>query len=412
MDMRTARVKSSIFTRRFIQTLNVILSLILVFLLAAAGYLIYYGVVHNDFGATSGQNAIKSTVNGAVNTAPATATLPASNSALVKFVSGKTYGAGVASLAWDPAGQNLAVGENPAIYGGSGNGGVLLYHQNGSSERLTGFEGFQAPGSLVWSHSGAMLAAGGHLTLIIWQPAISAAPFKITLPSDPGSNIYVFNVKTGALVHTYPDTIFLPFGFAEWGQGGAISANTVLPANPLNPIEPAFALWGPEQGAGVYYDASMGKTMIGSSSSDRVAHSALIRWSPQDDYIAWGYPALPVSSVESTASSQNTGQFQAILSPNALFAAMVTKIGAAKSVDSIYITPSAIGSFAMTMAFSAKGASLTLYNSANGSEITSIGDPSGFSDATACSFSWTNLPQLTFAAVTGKQIAVVYSAPA
>ncbi len=409
MDMRSTHIKSSAFTRRFIQTLNVILTVILVFLLATAGYLIYYGVAHNSFGTPSGQNSVSSKVNGAVGVAPTVASTPTQNAVSVAFTSGKSYGAGAAAVAWDPSGQNLAVAENPAVYGGSGNGGVLLFHQSGSNERLTGFEGYQAPGSLVWSHSGAMLAAAGHLTLIIWRPSAGSTPFKITLPADPGSDIYVFNVKTGVLAHTYSDSVFLPFGFADWGQAGAISPHTIAPANPLNPIAPTFALWGPEQGVGIFYDSAMGKTMIGASASDRVSHSALLRWSPQDDYIAWGYPTLPVSSVESSAGSQSAGQLQAVLSPNALFAAMVSKIGSAKSTSSVYITPSAIGSFVMITAFSAKGASLTLYDSANGSEIAAIAASSEFSDATACIFSWTTQPQLTFAAVSGGQTAVVYS---
>lgn len=246
---------------------------------------------------------------------------------------------GITAVAWSPDSSEIVTGVNPVALGGTANGGVTVLSGTTIVAHLLGFEGYPAPGALAWSVDGKKVAAAGHLTLMIWTVAPNAAPLKMTLPSSPATNLYVYDTSTGSQIGTYPATIFMPTGYVQWQPDGKlVSAPPVtgVDTNIPSPSGSTFALWSATQGIRIFRDTTANVTYLGVNDADRQAHTAFLRWSPDGKYIIWGYPQVPISSivltnagtpVSGTPSITTTAAVpSAILSPNPAFAMLVSKV--------------------------------------------------------------------------------------
>ena len=332
--------------RRVSRPFVFILSTALALVVGIAGFALYTGARSGALG----QSARHSAPRGALLTTPQATASPMATPVMLKV--GATVGSkGAVAVAWSPDGSRLAIGTNPAAFGGVDPGGVAIYTTGAPTLRLAGFEGRQAPGVLLWSSDGKRIAAAGRASIIVWDATTGSRLSTLLVPADPGNALAIFTIAGGAISDTVPATIFAATGFAQWGANGKL---TTAPAPATMSIPAAtsavVALWGSQEGTRIFRDAN-DTTMIGMSDDDRNAHAAFMRWSPDGRYILWGYPRLPISSVVAgssgttpAAANPTTTIPAAISAPNVTFAALVNRVGQATATNAtIVIWPSSDG---------------------------------------------------------------------
>jgi hypothetical protein len=269
--------------------------------------------------------------------------------------------AGTVSLAYAPDGRRLALGTNDH--------GVAIYTDGALTQRLPGFEGHPAPGVLVWSADGKRLAAAGRASVVVWDTTTGARINMILIPANPGTTLSVIDVAKGSVADSAPDTIFARSGFAQWRASGTVNA-APAPTGASAIAAPSgalIALWGSQEGTRIFRDAA-DTTYIGTSAADRAAHAAFMRWSPDDRYLLWGYPQLPIGSAvlagnsgtpPATSSPAGTQTIAALSAPNIAVARLVEHVGQANSAAaSAVIWPSNDGT--RLAAYDSSGASPSL----------------------------------------------------
>jgi Putative zinc-finger len=324
------RAKSA---RRSPQRLIVLLSSLLVLLLCAGGMLIFGGASQSNLFGIFQSDTSSSASRAKAPTVPPSPTIVPTPVALQSL---SPLGVkGTVTVAASPDSKYLAVGINPAYLGGTDIGGVFLYDATGKLvTRLPGFDGYQAPGTLSWSADGKFLAGSGRLSLIIWQVSTASKVITLNIPENPGNILSVFDITSGTSKSTVPATIFSATGFAQWD-----TSDTIVSATPPSPEQhnlPALdssliALWSSQQGIRIFRDAN-NATLIGMNDDDRKAHAALLRWSPDNHAILWGYPSLPISTtlVSTSAPSSTPGVSNAVASMNVTVAMLANHVGDAK----------------------------------------------------------------------------------
>ncbi len=325
--------------------LTISLSILLVLLLVFAGLLVYSAGRNGALRALLGHASMHNGANLNVTVTTTPSPLPSPTPTVLTAAGTVGPASGAVTLAMAPDGVTLALATNP----GSGqNGGVVLYKNNKPITRLVGFEGYKAPGTMLWSANGSELAAAGAMTLFVWKVSTGVAT-TVRLKSNPGTDLYVYDWANNKLVTSVPASIFATSGFAQWGDRGQVTAATTGSAAPGN-IPPAnspiFALWSGQQGVRIFRDSS-GITEIGYDDSDIASHTALLRWSPDGRYLLWGYPRLPISASLLATASDSTATpsaTTALGAPDPAIATLVNHIGqAASTTSSALIWPSPDG---------------------------------------------------------------------
>jgi hypothetical protein len=196
----------------------------------------------------------------------------------------------VTTLAWSPNGTLLATAAapDPATHS---HGGVVVYKRAAGTFlfwSLPGFEDTQPPGTLAWSPDGTLLAAVGRAHILLWNATTGQLLATLALPTNPGTSLYTFDVNSTALLMSAPATIFAATGAAAWGANGTISAATTSTGTAR------MTLWDSQQGVRIFRDANH-TVLMGDTDADVQAHAAFLRWSPDQRFLAWGYPRLPVT---------------------------------------------------------------------------------------------------------------------
>lgn len=340
-----------------------ILSIALALLVGIAGFALYTGARDGALG----QSARRNVPHNVLLTTPSAPASPTPLPATLK--AGTAVGPrGAVSLAWSPDGNRLAVGANPAAFGGVDPGGVAIYATGAPTLRLAGFEGREAPGALLWSPDGKRIAAAGRASIIVWDAMTGSRLSTLLVPADPGNTLSIFTVVSGTVSGTVPASIFAATGFAQWGANGKITA-APTPAGASIPAAtgPVIALWGSQEGTRIFRDAS-DTTLIGTSDDDRNAHAAFMRWSPDGRYLLWGYPRLPISSTvvanggtTTPPTADATTTVAAISAPDVTFAALVNRVGQATATGAaIIVWPSG------------DGARLALYDTTTATPVVTI----------------------------------------
>ncbi len=392
--------------RRSRRPLNAALSLILVALLTMTGFIFYARVQRGMSHLTAGGN----TPHGMLATpSPSPTATPQS------LVQTAAVGpAGVVSIAYAPDGRRLALGTN-------GNG-VMLYTNGVLTQHLAGFEGHPAPGALVWSADGKRLAAAGRASVVVWDTTTGTRLNTILIPPDPGTALSIFAVEKGSSAGSVPDTIFAQTGFAQWGANGVVVA-ALMPDDASAPLAPSgalIALWGSQEGTRIFRDAG-GTTSIGASAADRAAHAAFMRWSPDDRYLLWGYPQLPISSALSdvnggtpamTPSPAGTPTPAAISAPNIAVARLVEHVGQAENTAaSAVIWPSGDGTRLAVDDASGASPTLTILDAASGVSVGIFPALTIPVTAPLAMLSWQQTAPLSVAITTGQSAVTGYSVP-
>jgi hypothetical protein len=320
----------------------------------------------------------------------------------------------VTTLAWSPDGTILATASAPQ---GNDAGGVVLFApsaQGSFAKRLPGFEGLPPPGALVWSPDGLLLAAAGAAHVIIWNVATAQVAAQILLPSDPGTDLFVFATATGNVITRVPATIFLPTGILRWGANGQIQAAspkinatatpppagtpTTAPASAATGTPPpstgTLALWDGRQGVRLFRAAG-GGVMIGSDDDDVQRHAAFLRWSPDGRYLLWGYPRLPITA--SLASGSTTASGASLAAPDAAVAAVARAVaGASRPAASVILWPAPGATTLAVLDATRARPQFAVYDAASGRLIATVAAsmPSSVSPAV---FAWQGALPLTAA---------------
>ncbi len=399
--MRAMQQRSS--ARRAGRPAPLVIGLIalLVALVGFAGLLIGVAGHEGKLGVVAARTSARTATPAVTNTPPATPT------PLTLTAPANIGGAGIATLAASPDGKTLAVATNPT---NGDEGGVVLYRQGKSFARLTGFEGYKAPGTLVWSPDGMYLAASGNLSLFVWQVSTGTRS-QVTLPANPGTSLYAFDWANDATVSTVPASIFAATGFAQWSDKGQVIGAPAGAANVANvPAlnSPIIALWGAQEGARIFRDAS-NTTLIGMSDSDHDAHAAFVRWSPDDHYILWGYPRLAVSSTLLGTTSMVPGGAVAVDAPDPATASAINRVGQASSANATAVLWLSMDGRSLAL-FDATGTAprLEIVDATSGSQLATLANVTLPAQMQLNALSWESSNPLRVALSTGSSPAGEY----
>lgn len=384
--------------------LTIALSVLLAALVGLAGLLLYGGVRNGALHAL-----ISPATTGAQAGTTLASTSPTPTAAPVALKAADSVGdKDIVALAASPDGKTLAIATNP---NGANTGGVVLFQAGKQIARLLGFEGFQAPGTLAWSPDGKFLAASGNLTLFIWNVATGVAT-TVRLPASPGTDSYIFDWQNQRSAGSVPATIFAATGFAQWGTGGAVTAAPVGAAGASNvPAlgSPIIALWSGQSGTRIFRD-STNTTLIGVSDADHSAHAAMLRWSPDDRYLLWGYPRLPVSAILLSAASGPTPGATAVGAPDTAFGALVARLGQATDPNATAIIwPAPDGQTLAIFAALATPATIAIQNAQSAVLVNTLPDVTAPAAIPLNALGWESANPVRLALTTGQAPAGEYA---
>jgi len=379
--------------RRSSQPLLIILSGIVALSLCTGGLLLLEGVRTGTFKqiVNGHQQTTLSTAIPTNTAVPTVAPLQLTSSAIISSK-------GIVSLAWSPDGKQLAVGANPTSLGGIDTGGVAIYANSTLKQRLPGFENHQAPGSLLWSPDGKKVAGSGRSTLFVWQVNATIKSTPITLPDTIGTELIVFDTTTGTAVGSFPSTLFVATGFVQWTSKGTLTS--VSPPDPSSATATdgsSFALWGSQLGIRIFRDKN-NITFVGMSDADRENHAAFLRWSPDGRYLAWGYPAVPISSQLATVTTATatavTGtvipKLTAVNAPSPAFGIQVNHVGqVATLTGSVILWPDQSGKRMILFdATSGQSGNFSVIDTHTGASLGQFGDAVTITVATLNMLNW------------------------
>ena len=356
------------------RAIAVVLSVLLAALLGFSGFLVVAAAHAGAFRSLGHQSISPTAVPPTSTPTLATTSTPTALKAQTSIPASN-----VDTLAWSPDGTILATAALPNPSKGT-TGGVVLYQNISSTlaggpllqKRLFGFENVPSPGTLAWSPDGSMLAASGHAHLIIWNVNTGQAAVTVGLPTNPGTNLYVFDTLNATLVMSAPSSIFLASGFVQWGQNGIIRQAPAGAAGPTGipgPLSPIMALWGGQQGTHIFRDTS-NVTMLGTSYYDVQDLAAFMRWSPDHRYLVWGYPRVPVST---TLLARQPTHATTMGVPDAVFATSVQTVeqNADPSAE-VEIWPATDGTRLIVFDSTAQPVTFTLMNASTGTVISTL----------------------------------------
>ena len=313
------------------------------------------------------------------------------------------------TLAASPDGTAVAAAANGK--------GVEIYKNGKAEQHLSGFDGFNAPGSLVWSPDGTALAASGALTLYVWKLS-SGEAFTVPLKANPGTDLYVFDWAGHKVVGSYTATaLFGASGLAQWGEKGQVAPaplGSASGANIPDSHSPIFALWGGQQGVRLFRDPAANALDIGMNDADIAAHAALLRWSPDGRFLLWGYPRLAIALTAtvngSLTSTPTTNVTAGVAAPNQGFAVFVTRLSMAPDPAAVItLWPSPDGQRMIVMDGSVAPAQLSIIDSQTTAPLNIL--PAGLANGHpllgACT--WEAIATIRIACATGAAPAGEYA---